>query len=182
MKKWNEIAYKTAIGIIKDFIKKEEWTLDKILEIQDPIGIITNTPHRVYLGNYINSIEELKKFNNPFLETIKRLQIWGVEEKKEHACVIMIRENKIPIILPLFKDLEQVDLVLLGYKDTPVIKCWKRVEGKRIFNPKKYPTNTEDLYVRIRIINKKTWKNIILGDQPIEMKEDDLKKEDFTLQ
>ena len=73
IKNWNEIDMEMFKEILDSYWNKEDWTLDKVLEIQYLDKILDNkSSTRVYLGNGIN-INEWKDFNKSTLDLMDML-------------------------------------------------------------------------------------------------------------
>lgn len=182
MKKWNEITCRSALKLISEFINKEEWTLDKVLEIQDPISIITETKHRLYFGNCI-TVDEYKE--NPYTSAIKRMMDWKLLDGIEGMCSIcMIEPPAPPLVLPLFRHQDHKNLPILGYKHSPTPRWYRKKGNTRIFYPSTYSEDLTNTYVRIRTFSKETWRNMISGyiKEGTELNsENDLRKEDFLI-
>lgn len=166
MKKWNEVNYEVFKElIITDFLNKKDWTLDKVLELQDPI----NPNKRCYLMNCLG--EDLRNSNiisSPLLDYIKEvhpdidcnkgLSLVRLHKKQAKLAPIIGIEGFSSLLSSFFgKDYNKEPLNNTEYK-------WyvKTPEGNRVVDLRKNSTNNyspNERYIRVRTIGYNLWKD-----------------------
>lgn len=181
IKNWNEIDMEMFKEILDSYWNKEDWTLDKVLEIQYLDKILDNkSSTRVYLGNGIN-INEWKDFNKSTLDLMDMLTDMFMPDKSikeilSNTCLSMCILEDGPRITPLSNTKDHYNLLwstsfghssinkeITNMISNPIVLWyWKDDNYFNIGSNDLSDTLQEkDKLVRLRGISLDTWKDMI---------------------
>lgn len=188
--KWNELDYYHFNEFLQKFEDGDEWTKNKIMEIQDPYALIIGKQRRVFFGRGIHA-KDFKEYNVTFLKLIKALSS-GIPdiikdfEGEDCVSMCMLSEETGPKIIPLINrgdksSLTYVRHTLFGEIDEEVLKIskilnkggdfsnggpqlWyeKNDEGSReIWIPHKENLPQTKRIIRFRTMDVEDWKRLM---------------------
>lgn len=181
IKNWNEIDMEMFKEILDSYWNKEDWTLDKVLEIQYLDKILDNkSSTRVYLGNGIN-INEWKDFNKSTLDLMDMLTDMFMPDKSikeilSNTCLSMCILEDGPRITPLSNTKDHYNLLwstsfghssinkeITNMISNPIVLWyWKDDNYFNIGSNDLSDTMQEkDKLVRLRGISLDTWKDMM---------------------
>lgn len=194
--KWNEVSCETMIDIFLNFINEEDWTKDKVLEIQNPVEIARGNH---FCRTYICNNPRLKRWikNTAYTNLIGRLKSWNKIKTDNLPYLCILNNRSISKIIPLLKE-QGYHYSYLRYclgdsniyfnkSEISDIKnllspCWYVKDEKKdlvvdisLDACKKY----ENKYIRIRVMDYDLWENLInnhISNKEGLFEQDDLDK------
>lgn len=205
--KWNEITYEMMKDIFTSFVKRENWTKGKILEVQDPVALKEGThERRMYIGSCIN-LRDFMAYDEPFITVLERLSEKNKVKMEDffengNGISICILEDKNPTIIPLFAEDAQCQIIMATCFGDPFAEIDKDIKldtsqakwyikdekGKRVIDQRpcsfRNYTNKER-FIRTRTVDYDTWfqniMNYLEKGKQLEACEEDFKADEFEI-
>lgn len=139
--KWNEINYRTFKDIFKDFREQVEYLKDKVIEIQEPLSVLSgNHNSRVYLTNnpsVLDLIEDTEDKDQPFLKafktvsSIEKIQPKELLKKMNAITAVAYDGKRVPTLMPMFVGDEHCKAFLsIFFGDIPETTSLMRAIGE----------------------------------------------------
>lgn len=206
--KWNELDYYHFNEFLQKFEDGDEWTKNKVMEIQDPAVFIIEKQRRIFFGREIHAMD-FKEHNKTFLGLVEALSTRIPDIKEDimnDNCVSMclLSEEFGPRIIPLvsggsrssftyirhtfFGEIDkEVAEISKAISDTEPLQPWyeKNDEGEReLWIPQRKNVPQNKRIIRFRTMDVEDWKRLMndwLEGNRSEMTAGDLTIDDFVI-